>query len=393
MADGCYKNPYFPASFKGVPFEAMEITTEVGRRIAKAEFPFSEITATEDMGRRMRNYKLSARFVDNDHVVASSALLAACESFGTGLLIHPTFGAVLVKCESASLKDNPLEEQGMTTMDLNFVEAEEWANGLQLGASVFTIALDVIFTALQTTFYESYQPSQSQFYYVDNVLAASSEAVFAVETEFEKATVTVTDAKVYSATAQMRNVRTDVGMLNNAETVWQTVSLGMAAVYKYTQGLARFTAFRNIANAVSKTSSLTGIAAQNQNVVYTVTRILAAAYMARSLTETTPTSIGSALQQYDIVISVLDQEYNIVRETCDADMQLALGSFITQVTKALLYRAYSVPPTISYNFSSGMHALVAAYEIYGDARRVRDVVARNNSSNPHNMGPIVSASL
>ena len=52
MAIGCYTPAYLPASFKGVPFDALEATYEYGRRGAEGEFPFSDTTAYVDLGRK-----------------------------------------------------------------------------------------------------------------------------------------------------------------------------------------------------------------------------------------------------------------------------------------------------------------------------------------------------
>ena len=103
MALGCYTAPYLPASFKGVPFEALTAESEHGRRGAEGEFPFGEQTAYADLGRKIRRYSLKARFVLNSHVDDSAALIAACESPGSGALAHPTRGIVNAACTSCKV--------------------------------------------------------------------------------------------------------------------------------------------------------------------------------------------------------------------------------------------------------------------------------------------------
>jgi hypothetical protein len=43
----------------------------------------------------------------------------------------------------------------------------------------------------------------------------------------------------------------------------------------------------------------------------------------------------------------------------------------------MINRAYNSPSLVAYDFASQTHALVAAWEIYGDARRADDITRRN----------------
>src|SRR5262245_66687692 len=89
-----------PASFKGVQFYCTEADVEGGRRGAEGEFPFSEITAYADLGRKIRVYHLTAEFREDNHVKDSQALFRACESPGPVILVHSTLGAVMVACRN-----------------------------------------------------------------------------------------------------------------------------------------------------------------------------------------------------------------------------------------------------------------------------------------------------
>jgi len=83
---------YVPASFKGVGFNCTEVDIEGGRRGAEGEFPFGEITAYADLGRKIQVYHLTAVFRADDHVFDSHSLFQACQSPGPGVLVHPTRG-------------------------------------------------------------------------------------------------------------------------------------------------------------------------------------------------------------------------------------------------------------------------------------------------------------
>src|SRR6187431_2033003 len=106
-----------PASFKGVTFYCTDADIEGGRRGAEGEFPFGEETAYADLGRKIRVYHLTAVFRENDHVGHASALFAACESPGPGILVHPTRGTQMVACRMVKVSDQLEEGAGESTAE------------------------------------------------------------------------------------------------------------------------------------------------------------------------------------------------------------------------------------------------------------------------------------
>src|SRR5215467_7322380 len=126
---------YVTASFKGVLFQTTEVEAEGGRRGAEGEFPFGEETAYADLGRKIRLYHLTAVFREDSHIADSQALFEVCQTPQPGMLVHPTRGTVMVACRSVKVQDNS-EEQGETTVSLEFVEANT-GGPTGLGSSLF----------------------------------------------------------------------------------------------------------------------------------------------------------------------------------------------------------------------------------------------------------------
>ena len=147
---------YVPASFKGVGFVCTEASIEGGRRGAEGEFPFGEDTAYADLGRKIRVFNLTAVFREDDHVSDASALYAACESPGPGILVHPTKGTHMVACRSVKISDKVEEEQGETTAELEFVEAN--ILGGSFAGSLFGIISSGLNATSQASFYRDYNP-------------------------------------------------------------------------------------------------------------------------------------------------------------------------------------------------------------------------------------------
>ena len=392
MAQGCYTPLYLPASFKGVPFQAMEVTSEHGRRGAEGEFPFGEDTAYADLGRRIRVYSLEGRIVHNAHLVNAAALIAVCESVGPGILIHPTRGLVRAACRSLKVKDDPLEAQGVTYVTLEMVEAEDWTHGFNFVAQIIGLSLLSITSALQASFTTNFRPSAVPAFEKPVVVETARGAIEIIRDTFGDVTTGSTDLKVSRIYDDLDTFSLDDEKLKTPASMFNGMKLGLGAIDKYSVGETKYEAMRRIVNQFASATGGNRVADISIDSVYAVMRVLGAGYMARAALEQTPDTLDAALRQYDQVVTILESEIEVARAQCNNLLFLALKDFKTQSEVALLNRAYNLPSLIIYNFSVAQHSLVAAYEIYGDAKRARELEARNPHALVHNMGPEIVAS-
>lgn len=392
MAEGCYVPRYFQASFKGVPFKALDNGSEHGRRGAEGEFPFGEQTAYADLGRKIRRYSISGRYESNNHIAEATALIAACESPGPGLLVHPTRGAVLVACTSLSVKDNAFEGQGVTEFDIEFVEANVIAGGFNLGSSLFGLSLTALFAATRDSFDDTYDPENVRYYLRNEVLETTGEAIGVIRDEFARAITSSTDNADWYTLATFNTTIEDTSNLYDAQKVFDTLENGSYTVAGKLAGQAKYDAFKRIANWSAKVSGLPSEAGDNQDSVYGATRIIAVGQMARAVMEIPVTTLGDALDQYDRLVDIIEQELAIARITCDNNVFLELRNYESKMKKALLDRAYTLPALVEYNFNGSVHSLVAAHEIYNDARLFKNIESSNPSKWPFIVGPKVLAS-
>lgn len=390
MATGCYTPRYFPASFKGVPFDAMDTGSEHGRRGAEGEFPFGENTAYADLGRRIRRYPIKGRLATNNHIAATDALIAVCESYGPGLLIHPTRGAVLVACVRLSVSDNPLEEQGVTYFDLEFVEANALVNG-GIGASIFGFSLVAITAASRAAFGRSYRMKDVRYFNVPHVLKTASIIIDQVRSEFGKAIIKTTDNSKWAALSTMEYYVADPATLYETDAAFDVLEQAMVTLANNLTGQAKYDAFKSIANANALVSSLPDESGKAQNALYAAARIFAAGQMVRAATETTVTTVAAALVQYDAIIDIINEELLAAKIGCEHDLFIELRNMVINAQAVLLDRAYNLPALIEYDFNAGVHSLVAAYEILNDAKRAREIEANNPHMLPFNMGPVIVA--
>lgn len=129
MADDCINPVYFPSSFKGVPFEAVSSADDFGRRGVEYEYPTAEHVNYTDLGRKIRKYKLEGRIVSGLHGPLSNAMVAAVESPGPGILLHPIFGPVQVSCSTLTVGVEYIDKKRYTKLEFEFIEAPTSAGG------------------------------------------------------------------------------------------------------------------------------------------------------------------------------------------------------------------------------------------------------------------------
>ena len=392
MSVGCVTTEYLVASFKGVMFEVKTAESEHGRRGAVGEFPFGEDTAYADLGRKSRTYTLSARFAENSHLADVEALIAAVESPGSGTLVHPTRGIVQAACRSMKVKDELIEEQGVSYADLEFVEANDWAGGMSFAGTILGVSIAPIIAAAESVFLRDYAPTRVPYHRRPEVRDVARTEIGVVRSEYSKANPGSTDNSVLRALADYDTIMSDDSLLDKPDIVRTAISGGMAATNRSIAGNDKFDAMRRIANSAAQGSTLNGVAGTSQEAVYTLTRTVAGAYLSQSALEQRFTNVDEALRYLDAATTVLTGEAELAYTRCDNDLFIELRRYIVAFRAQIYAKAYTLPGIVSYDFLHGVHPLTAAYHIYGDAKRHRELELGNLiSSSGRFDNPVVGA--
>lgn len=367
---------YAPASFKGVSFLCTEADIEGGRRGAEGEFPFGENTAYADLGRKIRVYHLTAAFREDDHVSDSQALFAVCESPGPGILVHPTRGSVMVACRSAKFKDSIEDKAGETTADLEFVEANP-ISGL-LG-SLFGLISSGLNTASKNSFLRDYRPTLVSQPWSKDIIDRAQFLVDLVGKTFIRTMAPDAPAQDWRDALKIEEVATDDGLAASASNVDRVLVSGFRHISSNVVDPAKaFTVMKKLANAATTSSDLPeGIAVESEEAVLSRHRILAATGMAEAAMGKKYAYIDEALQAMDAVLAVLEDEAQVAYKNCDNTLFLELRKYATEFGKMMNDLAYRLPGLVAVNFMGGVHPLVAAYAIYKDAKRHRELEQRN----------------
>ncbi len=396
MARACYVPQYLTAAFKGFTFDCTVAESNHGRRGAEGEFPFSEVTAYADMGRKIRVYPLEFRFVENTHIEDVQNFIAVLESPGPGLLVHPTRGQVQAAVRSASFRDEILDGKGITTGRVEFVEANDWlVGGIALGRSLFGLDVSAAVGALGDIFESRYNPRDVPFYAIDEVRRIASGAVTFIHDELLGVVgLTDGDDTAHHIASDMASVADDRGRLDTPGEVRRAITGGLAAIDRYGRASdAKFQSFRTTANwAVDHARAPTKpFAQQTRNAVVMLTRSSAAAYMTRAALEKPATSLQQGLMDYDVVAAILQSEIELAIEDCDSNLHLVLHNFKADADAQMLARAYAAPPIIVYDLGRAMSSLEASFQIYGCADRNVTIETHNRNALPWLIGPQIIA--
>lgn len=387
MAEACYIDRYLPASFRFIPFTALDITSEHGRRGAEGEFPFGEQTAYADLGRKIRKYSISARLATNEHIAIAALLIAACELPGPGILTHPTRGIIRAACTRLVVTDDVEKEGGVTYLEMDFVEANEWPNGFSFLGQILGLVIGTIINSSRSNFSSNYNPKAVQPFRREAVIGAAQAQVASINTEYQLATVPGEARNRY--VYDLESLATDDKMASSITTMDRGLAVGMQLLAANLTETAKFNAFRRIANGAARQSSFAAPAGDAENAIYSNVRIIAAAYMAQGTYETSSLRSAEIFEQIDAIQTILQGEMAYAGRVCANQLYIDLAQFQSEVTAALYDKAYSAPGFIDFDFSGGVHPLIAAYSIYGDAKRHREVEAINRVSISGRVGPRV----
>jgi hypothetical protein len=380
---------YVPASFKGVGFYCTDADIEGGRRGAEGEFPFGEHTAYADLGRKIRVYKLTAYFREDNHVFDSGALFAVCESPGPGILVHPTRGTVLVACRSIKVSDKIEEAAGETTAEMEFVEANPVGGGLF--GSLFGIISTALMAVSSASFQRDYRPKQISQPWRADVINTAQTLVGATATVAAYPLTASSSAQDWRDLLYMQEVARDDVVAAEAVNVDRALTTGFLSISTHMQDPdVKYKAFRKLANVATVPTTLpSGVARESEEAVLSRHRVLAAIGMAEAAMGRKYGYLSEGLMAMDQVLAVLRDEEKAAYDVCDNALFLELRKYSVEFAKMMNDLSYRLPGLVRVNFSGGVHPLVAAYAIYSDAKRHRELEEHNVIDANGRFGPIV----
>lgn len=146
------------ASYKGVPFLVNVVEFNGGKKTVIHNFPNSNIQNVEELGIIPRTYRVPAIINEPNYRFKRDRLMAALESEGSGVLIHPTFGRIenITALSFTGIED--LKKAGDLEIIINFAPSDstglpvETANTLSIIEQGETSVFDSIVSDIGNLF-------------------------------------------------------------------------------------------------------------------------------------------------------------------------------------------------------------------------------------------------
>ena len=119
-----FKEELDEASFKGIKFEVTSHKSEFGHRNASFAFPFNDRFEIQEFGKKQSTYKITGFLLGKDYAKKRDDLIKCVNDGGSGELIHPYLGRLVVFCQQISVSES-FEKYGYCLIEFDFVESSK----------------------------------------------------------------------------------------------------------------------------------------------------------------------------------------------------------------------------------------------------------------------------
>ncbi|SFW54248.1 Mu-like prophage DNA circulation protein [Pseudomonas sp. NFACC09-4] len=399
-----WRDNYRAATFRGVGFFVATADSSHGRRQAVHETAQRDVPFAEDLGRKSREFGITGYLLGKEYDVAREELIRACEQAGPGVLVHPYRGELTVVCRGLTVSETT-EEGGKCALWMTFLEAGEASypsakvdsvNAISERAGAVTEAGKQSFVADFLTkgfpsFVADAATSQIQGLsdflsspefivsgdiqavsdYYDQVKGIGSDAFGLIQTPFDLAD------RLISAIGSIRSAfgGRAFGML-------------MGLYNQYFSSDDSITSNRSPSRqqVVKNTRAVAGLVRQAAISQAAVAAVVTQTTEDVSNGGTKTTSSPTKYDSYEAAIAVRSELADLLddeSETTDSDLiYVAVTDLRTAVVQAVPDPEQDLPRLARFAPRQTLPSLVVAYQLYGDAGRAEDIVARNDPRRP-----------
>ncbi|MHB2246481.1 DNA circularization protein [Pseudomonas fitomaticsae] len=397
-----WRDRLLPASFRGVGFWIDQAKTPVGRKGQLHEYPQRDLPFFEDLGQQAKTHDLTAFIIGADCLEQRDKLLQALEQ-GSGELVHPWLGRLQVKVGECDMT-HTRQDGGMVTFSLKFypdrplpfptatVSTQKVllakADGL-LGSAVarFEQAMTLIkaarigianlrnsLTGVYDVIKEQLKPLIAQYKQITELVRAVKELPKEVAAEFKGLLGDIKELKEF-AKEGYRGVIADVSQ--------QIEAIRKADAPKITTGKDTNAAAQAMANLVQDT--LIVKVAQwvaSMPVASTPVKLTSTPSLDQQSKQPVSRQEVPVTDDLQTLQKALNEVLQMAQDKADPGHYQAIGDLKEALNGHFKAVASSGVRLVSKTFQETFPALVVAYQQFGDATRVTEVIQRNGLSHP-----------
>lgn len=377
-----------PASFRGVAFNVVSHSATFGRRSILHQFPFRDLPYVEDMGRRAREMRVDAIVLGDDYMTQRDALIEAIEQAGTGKLVHPYFGELTVSISDGGVEiEESTAQGGMCQIRFSCIES---------GEAKFPAATAATGDIVEARAQDALQATSSGFLRRFTALGLPGWAmnlatgrILGFIDNLRSALRLVTDpfsirGSVYALLDALElSIAVDLG--SSPASVVDQVQAIVAAVVDGFDPKSADVVLANLATVGAGEPHLPATTptriqdATNRDAILDMVRGSVAIGRCQASTALEFDDVASAEATRDSIVSQLDL---VADATADDALFDALTVLRAAVVRDISARGASLAQIVEVTPTTTSPALVVAYELYQDASRDDDILARNQVVHP-----------
>lgn len=400
-----WKDELRPASFRGVPFKVDSADSAHGRRQAVHEHAQRDTPQTEDLGRKGREFTVDGLVLGKDYFAARDAVIAACETAGPGVLVHPYRGEITVVCRGLSVRESA-SEGGMCRLSFTFLEAGEASfpsvavdsvNAISKAGNTLTVEAKQGFVEkFVTTGFPAFvrDAAASQLKGLADFMASPGVSLAG---ELDAATDFYYSVRSLAAEAADL-VLAPIDLANRLVGVITSIRSGFGSFADFLPGLSALSGPGSGASGANSTRALRRLidqtstpyegitetpSRQQQSANYTslndLVRQVAISELSKESVVTDFESIQDATKARTEITDLLDAE---AESTTNDSVYAAIGALQTTVVRGIPQQGQTLPQLISYTPRVTLPSLLIAYQVYGDASRADEIALRNKPRHP-----------
>lgn len=376
-----------PASFRGVAFSVVRAGGTFGRRTVLHEYPFRDEPYVEDMGRKAREIRIEAIILGADYMATRDALIAAIEQAGPGKLVHPTLGEMTVSVTDGGVSiDESTSEGGSCRITFSCIESGQarFPSAQVATQDVVKQRAGVAKTALEDAFKGRFSLGGLPSWAQDSAIARARSFLDQVSSAVGPL------ANAASARGAVLAIVNRVSPAIGAYVSDAVRFAGevLALVGAVRDGLSPREASRTLGSLstfgagdamVITATPIRRQEAQNRDVMIELCRGAAAIERAQAVSELEFTDYQDAVAVRDSVVEQLDL---VAEGTTDDALFNAIAGLRAAVVADVTARGADLARLVTVTPPATLPALVLAYDLYADATREADIVARNRVPHP-----------
>lgn len=378
-----WREELLPASFRGVTFHVESVEAGYGRRQVTHEYPNRDLPYTEDLGKRADEFTVDGYLIGAEYHADLRALIAACrDTSGPGLLVHPYRGEMTVVCRGLRTRETSAEG-GMARVSMTFIEAGK--------ATLPTVRTDnrsrtrQAATAVTNAAAEAFEEGFSVLGAPGFVLEAASAQVVGLTEFLKPSNLGRPLGSLEDFAYQVRNLAAEASDLVQAPAdlaeriidVFRTV--GDSFEHSADALQRAFDRYRSDDDAID-----TGAASRQR--MNANTAAFNALVRQAALAEASAQSVAAEHPSYEDAQAARDgllERMDSESETTPSDaVYEALSALRVEIVRGIPQDPEKLPRLIQYTPRATLPALVIAYQLYGDASRAAEIIARNKPRHP-----------